>query len=215
MRPQPALFCLAVCVCLAGCGASHRTASSSISSTTTTTTVRAASTATPPRAGILGRVITNNELTGFGGSPHQIATNARSWLGGKQDPALYVDQSRLTRLGFIRGVREDLSDGGTAGLSEVAQFRSDEAARAELAAEIAEDKGGSGGPYKAFAVPGIPGAEGFSLIAGGSGGINIAFVKGPYFYLVGREVGPGTGSVSSDTANLIAAAEHLYHRVSS
>jgi hypothetical protein len=186
-----------------------------MSSTTTTMTVPVASTPTPPRADILGRVLTNNELTGFRGSPQQIATNARSWLGGKQDPDLYVDQSRLTRLGFIRGVREDLSDGGTAGLSEVAQFRSDKAARAELAGEIAEDKGGSGGPYKAFAVSGIPDVDGFSLIAGGSGGINIAFVKGPYFYLVGQELGRDTGSISSGIANLIAAAEHLYHRVSS
>ena len=97
----------------------------------------------------------------------------------------------------------------------MAQFHSDKAARAELAGEVAEDKGGSGGPYKAFAVPSIPDADGFSIIAGGSGGINIAFVKGPYFYLVGQEVGPGTGSISSGIANLIAAAEHLYHRVSS
>jgi hypothetical protein len=121
----------------------------------------------------------------------------------------------LRRLGFIRGVRENLSEGGAAGLSSVAQFRSNNAARAELAGEIAEDKSGSGGPYKAFAVPRIPDADGFSLIAGGSGGINIAFVKGPYFYLVGQEVGPSTGSTSSDIANLIAAAEHLYQRVSS
>jgi hypothetical protein len=215
MRPQPALCCLAVCAWLAGCGASHRTTSSSTSSTTTTTTIPAASTPTPPRADILGRVLINNELTGFRGSPQQIATNARSWLGGEQDPDLYVDQSRLTRLGFIRGVRENLSDGEAAGLSEVAQFRSDQAARAELAGEITEDKSGSGGPYKPFAVPRIPDADGFSLIAGGSGGINIAFVKGPYFYLVGQELGPGTGSISSGIANLTAAAEHLYHRVSS
>jgi hypothetical protein len=215
MRPQPALVCLTLCAWLAGCGASHRTTSSTISSTTTTTTVPVASTPTPPRADILGRVLTNNELTGFRGSPQQIATNARSWLGGHQDPDLFVDQSRLTRLGFIRGVRENLSDRGTAGLSEVAQFRSDTAARAELAGEIAEDKSGSGGPYKAFAVPGIPVADGFSVIAGGSGGINIAFVKGTYFYLVGQELGPDTGSISSGIANLIAAAQHLYQRVSS
>jgi hypothetical protein len=100
-------------------------------------------------------------------------------------------------------------------LSEAAEFPTGKAARAELAGEIAEDKSGSGGPYKAFAVPGIPDADGFSLIADGSGGINIAFVKGPYFYLVGQEVGPGTGSISSDIANLIAAAQHLDHRVTS
>lgn len=170
---------------------------------------------TAHRAGILGRVLTNNELKGFTGSPQQIATNARTWLDGEEGPELQVDQSRLMRLGFIRGVRENLSDGGAAGLSTVAQFPSNRAARAELAGEIAEDKNGSGGPYKAFAVPAIPDANGFSLIASGSGGINIAFTKGPYFYLVGQEVGPSTGSISSDTANLTAAAKRLYHQGSS
>jgi hypothetical protein len=214
MRPQSALFGLALCTLLAGCGASHSTASRTPSSALMTTGP-GPSTPTAHRAGILGRVLTNDELKGFTGSPHQIATNARTWLAGEQDPELHVDQSRLTRLGFIRGLREDLSDGGAAGLSTVAQFPSNKAARAELAGEIAEDKNGSGGPYRAFAVPAIPDANGFSLIVGGSGGINIAFTKGPYFYLVGREVGPSTGSISSDTANLIAAAKHLYHRVSS
>jgi hypothetical protein len=170
---------------------------------------------TAHRAGILGRVLTNNELKGFTGSPQPIATNARTWLDGEQDPELYVDRSRLTRLGFVRGVRENLSDGGAGGLSTVAQFPSNKAARAELAGEIAEDKNGSGGPYKAFAVPAIPDADGFTLIASGSGGINIAFTKGPYFYLVGQEVGPSTGPISSDTANLTAAAKHLYRRVNS
>lgn len=215
MRAPPASLCLVACAWLAGCGASHSTGSPHTSNTTTSTTISAASTPPAPRDGILGRVLTNQELKGFTGSPDRIARNAKSWLGGEQDPDLDTDQPRLTRLGFIRGVREDLTEGGASGLSEVAQFPSDQAARAELAGEIAEDKAGSGGPYKAFAVPGIPDAHGFGLIAGGSGGVNIAFVKGPYFYLVGQEVGPGTGAVSSNTANLIAAAEHLYRRVSS
>jgi hypothetical protein len=160
-------------------------------------------------------VLTNNELKGFTASPGPVYTTARSWLDAEQDNTLNADEARLTRLGFIRGVRENLSDGGTAGLSAVEQFPSAKAATAELAAELVGFRSGSGGPYKAFAVPGIPGADGFSLISGGQGGINIAFAKGPYYYLVGQEVGPGPSSVPSDMANLIAAAQHLYHRVSS
>jgi hypothetical protein len=214
MRQQPALFGLALCTLLAGCGASHKTASRAPSSALMTTGP-GPSTPTARGAGILGRVLTNNELKGFTGSPQPIATNARTWLDGEQEPELHVDQSRLNRLGFMRGVRENLSDGGAGGLSTVAQFPSNKAARAELAGEIAEDKNGSGGPYKAFAVPAIPDADGFTLVASGSGGINIAFTKGSYFYLVGQEVGPSTGSISSDIRNLTAAAKHLYHRVSS
>lgn len=105
-------------------------------------------------------------MKGFTGSPEGIDTSAGTWLAGEQDPDLNADQARLTRLGFIRGVREDLSAGATPGLSVVEQFHSTKAASAELAAEIAEDKVEAGGQYKAFAVPGIPGARGYTLIQG-------------------------------------------------
>jgi hypothetical protein len=135
-------------------------------------------------------------------------------LGGEQgDPYYNADNARLTRLGFIRGARENLSAGPTSGLSGVEQFASAKAASAEFVAEISEDKMGAGGPYKAFAVPGIPSARGFTLIQGGQGGINIAFVKGPYYYLVGQELAPSE-STKSAIAGMTAAAQHLYHRVS-
>jgi hypothetical protein len=83
-----------------------------------------------------------------------------------------ADSVRLKRLGFIRGVVEDLSMGGTEGVSTVEQFHSAGAARTELAAEIAEDKSESpsAGSYAAFAIPGIPGAHGVSLLSGGREG---------------------------------------------
>jgi hypothetical protein len=194
---------------LGGCGgSSHKAATSNATATSTTASAPAA-----PPAGILGRVFTNNELKGFTGSPGGMYTSARSLLGGYQDPYLNTDYARLTRLGFIRGVRENLSQGATSGLSEVEQFRSAKAASAERAAEIAEDKSGRGGPYKAFIVPGIPGARGFTLIQGGQGGVNIAFVKGSYYYLVGQELAPSE-SINAAIASLTAAAQHLYRRVS-
>jgi len=207
MRPRVAILSVALCAWLTGCGASHTSASHS------TTTVATAAPASPP-AGILGRVLTNNELKGFTGSPGGIDTTARSLLAGEQGPDINADYARLTRLGFIRGVRENLSAGATSGLSEVEQFHSAKAASAELAAEIAEDKTGFGGPYKAFAVPRIPGARGFTLIEGGQGGINIAFVNGPYYYLVGQELAPSE-SINAAIASVTAAAQDLYHRVSS
>jgi hypothetical protein len=130
-----------------------------------------------------------------------------------QDQYLDTDYARLKRLGFIRAVRENLAQGATSGLSEVEQFHSAKAASAELAAETAQDKTGYGGPYKVFTVPGIPGARGFTLIQGGQGGVNIAFVKGPYYYLVGQELAPSESS-NAATASITAAAQHLYRRVS-
>jgi hypothetical protein len=211
MRPRVAILSVALCAWLTGCGASHTSASHSTSASTTT-----AATAAPasPPAGILGRVVTNNELRGFTGSPGGIDTTARSLLASEQGPDINANYARLTRLGFIRGVRENLSAGATSGLSEVEQFHSAKAASAELAAEIAEDKTGFGGPFKAFAVARIPGARGFTLIEGGQGGINIAFVNGPYYYLVGQELAPSE-SINAAIASVTAAAQDLYHRVSS
>ena len=106
--------------------------------------------------------------------------------------------------------------GATEGVSWVEQFPSAQAARAELAAELAYDKaqGPSAAYYAAFAVPGIPGAHGFSYLSGGQGGISVAFVKGPYYYLVGQELAPSE-SAHNGMASLVAAAQHLYHRLSS
>jgi hypothetical protein len=209
VRPRAGILSVALCACLTGCGANRTSASSS-----TSASITSAVTAAPVSAGILARVLTNNELKGFTGSPEGIDTSAGTLLAGEQDPDLNADHARLTRLGFIRGVRENLSSGATPGLSEVEQFHSAKAASAELAAEIAEDKVGAGGAYKAFAVSGIPGARGYTLIQGSQGGINIAFVKGPYYYLVGQELAPSE-SINAAIASMTAPAQHLYHRVSS
>ncbi len=209
-----ALFCLALCAWLAGCGASH----SSTSHSTDTTTAAASTPPNAPRAGILGRVLTNNELKGFTGSPTRPDTGIQSWVKdvGYPPAQLSVLDRKLKRLGFIRGVDENLSMAGTEGVSWVEQFPSPGAARSELAAELAYDKtqGPSAASYATFAVPGIPEAHGFSFLSGGQGGINIAFVKGPYYYLVGQELAPSE-SPHAGIANLVAASQHLYHRVSS
>ncbi len=216
LQAQRPLICLVVCAWLAGCGSSHTSASHSTSSGTTT--AAASTVPSAARAGILGHVLTNNELKGFTGSPTRPDNTLDNWL---QDVGYTPDQvkalyPKLKRLGFIRGVDENLSMGGTEGVSWVEQFRSSQAARAEVAAELAYDKtaGPSASLYATFAVPGIPGADGFSYLSGGQGGINIAFVKGPYYYLVGQELAP-TETAHAGIANLIAAAQHLYDRVSS
>ena len=140
-------------------------------------------------------------------------TTPRSWVTAEQLPPSQLDAefARLTRLGFVRGAREDLTMGNTPGLSLVEQFHTDRAATTELAAETAQSSASA--QFKRFAVPGIPGAHGFALLQGGQGGINIAFAKGPYYYLVGQELASGE-SIKARTASLVAAARHLYQRVS-
>ena len=213
----------AVCAALiAGCGSSHKSATNTTSTTTTATSTAATSTAATstaaapanPPAGIAGRLLTNNELRGFTASPPAVNATARSWVTAEQLPPSQLDAefARLTRLGFIRGAREDLTMGNTPGLSLVEQFHSDKAAAAELTAQTAESKA-SAPQFKPFAVPGIPGARGFALLQQGQGGINIAFARGPYYYLVGQELASGESNTKASIASLIAAAQHLYQRV--
>jgi hypothetical protein len=223
MRARRALLWLATCACVVGCGASRSSSSHSTDGAKARTTSASASRLagpTAPSAGIVGRVLTNNELKAFTGSPNGIDTGVQSYLAdsesGVSSNQMKADSVRLKRLGFIRGVVEDLSMGGTEGVSMVEQFHSAGAARTELAAEIAEDKAESpsAGSYAAFAIPGIPGAHGISFLSGEQGGINVAFAKGPYVYLIGKELAPSE-SVHAGIANLVAAAQHLCHRVSS
>ena len=66
-------------------------------------------------------------------------------------------------------------------------------------------------PSVVFAVAGIPGAVGFEQ-TGASGGRNVAFADGRFYYLVGD----GWNNSAKDAvprATLIAAATKLYQRV--
>lgn len=116
----------------------------------------------------------------------------------------------LRRNGFRAGAREDLNNGGTAGLSLVEQFRSPSAAHAALIFEMSGFKATqkTSSPYTPFSVSGIPGAVGFTLGPPGRSGISIAFSDRSYYYLVG-EAGGGRPTIAS----LTAAAQHLYQRV--
>jgi hypothetical protein len=100
-------------------------------------------------------------------------------LAEEQLPAaqLAAEKATLQRNGFREAAREDLTNGGnTAAFSLVEQFRSPQAARAALTAEVASIKAGAAGTLKAFPVHGIPGAEGFGDTQ--NSGINIASATG-------------------------------------
>jgi len=214
-RPRKATTICLVCaaaVLLAACGGSSHKPSST-SSASTASTKAAANTAT---AGIRGRVLRSNELAGFTSGGVAVYTTLQAWLSSPNDQQsaaqTAAEKAMLTREGFRAGAIENLTGGQPDnGLSIVQQFRSFAAARAALAYYVSDLKKpqvqASDGTFAAFKVTGIPGAAGYSL-GGATGGINIGFAQGDYYYLVGRE-----GGSPRDVAGLKAAARHLYQRM--
>ncbi|HUB76716.1 MAG TPA: hypothetical protein VL977_06655 [Solirubrobacteraceae bacterium] len=111
--------------------------------------------------------------------------------------------------GFAGGVSDQLDtpdNPNRYGLSSVVELSSTADANAYLKRIYS-----TGGPWKHFAVAGIPGAVGFEEAHGGDGGSNVVFTIGPYGYLLG--VGwQGGNSNEIANATLIAAAHKLYTR---
>jgi hypothetical protein len=219
---------LYVCVTLAvaGCGGSSAHAStSSHTHASITSAVARDPRGSPPAAlaGVRGRVLRAGEMKGFSPQGRRLlGINPQSWVAetvGTQmsDAQQAAEVALLKREGFVAAVSENLtasasaSGGEVSGLSIVEQFRSPGGARAELAANIKQDKTrpSPGARFEPFPVAGIPAARGFGY--SGTMAANVAFTKASYYYLVGA-AGPPSGSGSA-RAIVTAAAQHLYHRV--
>jgi hypothetical protein len=162
-------------------------------------------------AGVRGRVLSGGELSGFAPvGPRALGINAGSWVVENRFPIAQraAVSTRLRRLGFVAGVREDLvGPRGLAGLSTVEQFRSSAGARGELASVV---RGLVGPGVARFAVPGVPGAAG--LAAPGSA-FNTAFADGSYCYLIGAQAFRAGAPGGPTRAALIVASQRLYRRV--
>ncbi len=203
---------------LGGCGGSSNTTTSS--SSTPAKAAVAPSAKPPPGAppalrGVRGRVLSAGELPGYTPGTRVLGINAASWVHEEELPGAQqaAETARLQGLGLIAAIREHLSpaNGSAAeALSIVEQFRSPAAAGTELAFEV---RNGMGPGAREFAVPSIPGARGFGGSSSKSSGINVAFAKGAYYYLVGAGWPAGTPAAPTRAA-LIAAALSLYDRVS-
>ena len=115
--------------------------------------------------------------------------------------------AELRQDGFVAGVREDLRSLRTdsVGISTAAQFATPAGARKAAAQSVVLGT--------RFAVPGIPGARGFTFYRGSddSKQFYVAFADGDFAYLVGF-ARPMDGGLPHTTA-LLAAATSLYHRV--
>jgi hypothetical protein len=214
MRSRAVILCGAAAVLLAGCGgSSHKTSSAPTSGTPS------APAASKPTSAMQGRLLTRNELSGFTGSPGSPDSDASRWVS-VTDSGLSASQQaaevkRLTKLGFVVGDSEDLSDGAFAGLSSVERFKTAQEAQVEVNYEAAQfSKNAAGqGTISAFRVPGIPGALGYAVVNGGTGGVNISFAKGPYAYVAGQELLAGE-TLNTAKSKLMAAAEHEHARAS-
>jgi hypothetical protein len=168
-------------------------------------------------SGIRRRLLESHDLSGF--KPGSVATysSAKQWVSSPNDEQsaaqTAAEKAMLIREGFQAGAVEQLTNDGTGeqGLSTFEQFRSAVAARSALAYYISNLKKpavqATDGAYKSFEVSGIPGAVGYSL-GGTTGGSDVAFADGDYYYLLGRE-----GATSHDVAGLRTAAQDLYRRV--
>ncbi|HEY5390149.1 MAG TPA: hypothetical protein VIJ83_06290, partial [Solirubrobacteraceae bacterium] len=99
-------------------------------------------------------------------SPPTVTAGAAAWAAGEglAPGAIANETDRLTALGFVEGVDENLKTPGNGdrfGLSLVERFQSSDAAKAEL-----QHVAGPGRGWTYFAVAGIPGARGFESSAG-------------------------------------------------
>jgi hypothetical protein len=158
------------------------------------------------------------ELRGFNVAAPTTATNPQAWVAVDQFPAgqRSATVSRLRRLGFTGGTREDLTWAASnaagsvtqpaAGLSVVEQFRTPAAARSELTAELP-----TLGPGTAITVRGVSGARGYSSTGGGKNFVDVLFASGPDLFLVGAEWQTSLKSKMS-LSELEAAVQREYQR---
>ena len=146
--------------------------------------------ASPKPLPLSARLLKPGEFPGFTLEAPTSYKTAKAWVAtGPHIPATQAqaEVARLTREGFKGLLAEflDNAQGPRNGLSWVMQLGSPASARAELAAEIRDEKA-QGQAVETFRVSAIPGAFAFGGSYGNSGGENILFADGSFVYLVGN-----------------------------
>jgi hypothetical protein len=211
-----------------GCGSSHK-GTTTAARTPTLSTSRGAP--PPPPGGppgpppaaaraIAGRTLLAGDLPRFAPrGDSALAATAASWVRQSEAQAPRAERRAriklLRRLGFVAGVQERLEPsggGGAESISVVERFASPSGARTEQQAQVARLKKNG---LTAYTVASIPGAQGLATGSGGPFvGLNVAFTRGAYFYVVGLGYPAGTSPPPATRAQLTTAAQRLYARVS-
>ena len=202
MRSERVGVSLALCACLAGCGASHTSAShSTITTTDATSTTQGAS-----PAGLESYLIKGNEETGYAVQrPLEHYRTAAGYAASEQDSA---DAQRLARAGFQQALVENT--GGGNGISYVLQFATVSDATREQSFEFETDLASQGGLPFHFSVSGVGDADGFGARpVEGQGDANALFREGRCLLLVGDMSAPHPKSYE---AAVIAGVQAIYAR---
>lgn len=155
--------------------------------------------------------LTAGQLGGMAPETTAPDNNITDWVAGESmsGAQAQAESARLRKIGFVAGISEQLASPTNRdryGLTIAEQFKDAQGAKAELTHTVA-----TVGTPTSFPVPGVPGARGFEQ-DGATGGRNIAFTHGDYYYLIGS----GWQVKAADgvpRAAMIVAAQKLYHRV--
>ncbi len=148
-------------------------------------------------------------------SQRVLAPDATSGFVRGAQPAPVSMTTRLRSIGFVSGVNEQLHGVfplKAQAVSVVERFRSAAGANAELNyqyEQAVKDARSSGSTVSTYRVAGIPGARGWTVRDHGITGINVAYVSGQFYYLVGS--GSASGAHGAPTANNVAAAANLQY----
>ncbi len=133
-------------------------------------------------------------------APPAVIASPSQWTadGGLPGTPGRRNAERLTKLGFLGGVRERMGSEQRS-VSEinaaVERFRTAAAARAELGYRFDQARATGSSPGRSFsqlAIAGIPGARAYAIRQPGSSSDAIAFAAGPYFYLMQSQVPAGS-----------------------
>lgn len=194
-RSAPAACVLALAaVALAGCGGGSSTSSATTHAATT-------GGSTPGPESLVSHLPPTTAFPQVHptGLP-QVISSPMQWAarGGLPGTPGQRAGARLTKLGFVAGLRELLGSEQRS-VSEVdasvEQFRTAAGARSELAYRLAQARATGHSPGYSFArvaANGIPGAFGYAIRQPGTSSDAIIFAAGAYFYLMQSVVPAGS-----------------------
>lgn len=183
----------AAAVALAGAGATVASTSASAS--------------VDPAQELYGHLPMRPELPGYIAlACSRVEGDARGWTRGPQSGV-----AQLRANGFTAGVKLHSQHLGANAVESVARFDSAEGAHSQLEGDVNAARL-SRQAYAAFAVPGVRGAEGFTVSGGGTTRYTVTFADGRYLYVVSVSFS-SNAAYRPAKAQVVDAATALYDSV--
>jgi hypothetical protein len=149
-----------------------------------------------------------------------VISSPAVWVssGGLPGTPGQTEARRLSGMGFVAGVREELGSNQPAVAevdAEVEQFRSAAAADTELSYSLDQARATGRSPGYKFArlkVAGVPGARGYAIKQAATSTDAVAFTSGTKFYLIESVLPSGSGHAVAPR-QLSAEARAWYHHL--